>query len=153
MTARGLAEAIKKGEVSSVDAVTSVLQRIEQMEPEINAYITVMAEEALARAKEIDSRQAQGKDNGPLGGVPMGIKDAIILAGTRTTAGSHILENFIPPFHAHVIDKLSEAGAVFVGKTNTDEFAMGSTSETSYFGPPKNPHNTSMVTGDRKSVV
>ncbi len=147
MTARGLAEAIKKGEVSSVDAVTSVLQRIEQMEPEINAYITVMAEEALARAKEIDSRQAQGKDNGPLGGVPMGIKDAIILAGTRTTAGSHILENFIPPFHAHVIDKLSEAGAVFVGKTNTDEFAMGSTSETSYFGPPKNPHNTSMVTG------
>ena len=147
MTACGLAEKIKKGEVSSVDATTSVIQRIEQMEPTINAFITIIADEALKRAKEIDSRRAKGDDIGPLGGVPMGIKDAIILTGTRTTAGSHILENFIPPFNAHVIDKLYGAGTVFVGKTNTDEFAMGSTSETSYFGFPRNPHNTNMVTG------
>ena len=147
ITARILARKIKKGEVSSEEATKSVIQRIEQMEPTINAYITVMAEKAIERAKGIDSRRAKGEDIGPLGGVPMAIKDVIIIAGTRTTAGSHILENFISPYNAHVIEKLIEAGAVFVGKTNTDEFAMGSTSETSYFGPPKNPHNTNMVTG------
>ena len=147
ITARVLARKIKKGEVSSVEVTKSVIQRIEQMEPTVNAYITVMAEKAIERAKEIDSRRAKGEDIGPLGGVPMAIKDVIIISGTRTTAGSHILENFISPYNAHVIEKLIEAGAVFVGKTNTDEFAMGSTSETSYFGTPRNPHNTEMVTG------
>ena len=147
LTARDLTEKIQRGEVSSEEATRSVIQRIELIEPTINAYITVMAEKAIERAKEIDSRRAKGKEIGRLGGVPMAIKDTIIVAGTRTTAGSHILENFIPPYNAHVIDKLTEAGAVFVGKTNTDEFAMGSTSETSYFDPPKNPHNTNMVTG------
>jgi len=147
LTARDLTEKIQRGEVSSEEATISVIQRIELIEPTINAYITVMAEKAIERAKEIDSRRAKGEEIGRLGGVPMAIKDTIIVAGTRTTAGSHILENFIPPYNAHVIDKLTEAGAVFVGKTNTDEFAMGSTSETSYFDPPKNPHNTNMVTG------
>jgi len=147
MTAQDLAKTIRKGKVSAVEAVTSVLTRIEQMEPSVNAYITVMADEALARARELDNRTARGEDIGPLGGVPMGIKDCIILGGARTTAGSRILEHFIPPYDAHVIERLRDAGAVFVGKTNTDEFAMGSTAETSYFGPPKNPHNTGMVTG------
>ena len=147
ITARVLARKIKKGEVSSEEVIKSVIQRIEQMEPTVNAYITVMAEKAIERAKESDSRRAKGEDIGPLGGVPMAIKDVIIISGTRTTAGSHILENFISPYNAHVIEKLIEAGVVFVGKTNTDEFAMGSTSETSYFGTPRNPHNTEMVTG------
>ena len=147
ITARVLARKIKQGEISSEEVTKSVIQRIEQMEPTVNAFITVMAEKALERAKEIDSSRAKGEDIGPLGGVPMAIKDVIIIAGTRTTAGSHILENFISPYNAHVIEKLIEAGVVFVGKTNTDEFAMGSTSETSYFGPPRNPHNTEMVTG------
>ncbi len=147
MTARDLAVRIRTGEVSSEETTRSVLNRIEDMEPEINAYITVMADTALARAKEIDALRAQGEDIGPLGGIPLGIKDAIVIGGERTTAGSRILENFIPPYHAHVIERLKEAGAVFVGKTNLDEFAMGSTSENSYFGPPRNPHNTSMVTG------
>jgi aspartyl-tRNA(Asn)/glutamyl-tRNA(Gln) amidotransferase subunit A len=147
ITARTLAQKIKDGEVSSEEATRSVIERIEQMEPALNAYITVMAEKAVDRAIDIDSRRAKGEDIGPLGGVPMAIKDNMIIEGTRTTAGSHILETFIPPYNAHVIEKLTDAGAVFVGKANTDEFAMGSTSETSFFGSPRNPHNTDMVTG------
>jgi aspartyl-tRNA(Asn)/glutamyl-tRNA(Gln) amidotransferase subunit A len=147
MTACVLADKIKKGEISSEEATKSVLERIEKLEPEINAYITVMPEKALKTAKDIDRKISHGEYAGPLSGVPIAIKDVIILEGTRTTAGSHILENFIPPFDAHVIGKLREAGAVFIGKTNTDEFAMGSTAESSYFGAPKNPHNKAMVTG------
>ena len=147
LTARELADKIRSGKVSSEEAATSVIQRIDEVEPSINAYITVMADHAVERAREIDKRRAQGKDIGVLGGVPMGIKDSIIVAGPRTTAGSHILENFIPPYNAHVIEKLNDAGAVIVGKTNTDEFTMGSTCETSYFGTAKNPHNTDHVTG------
>ena len=147
LTARVLAKKIKNGEASSEESTKSVLTRIEQMEPIINAYITVTTERSLDKAREIDIKRAKGKDIGPLGGVPMAIKDSIITAGTRTTAGSHILENYIPPYNAHVIEKLARAGAVFVGKSNTDEFTMGSTCETSYFGPSRNPHNTGMVTG------
>ena len=147
LTARVLAEKIKNGEVSSEEATSAVLSRIERMEPSVNAYITVTAESALERAREIDAKQAKDKDIGPLCGVPMAIKDSIITRGIRTTAGSHILDNFIPPYNAHVIEKLTDAGAVFVGKANTDEFTMGSTCETSYFRPSRNPHNTGMVTG------
>lgn len=147
LTARELVVKIRSGEVSSVEATESVLRRIEEVEPVVNAYITVTPELALERAGIIDTDRARGKDTGPLGGVPMAIKDSIIVAGTRTTAGSHILENFIPPYNAHVIERLTEAGAVFLGKANTDEFTMGSTCETSYFGPARNPHDTSRVTG------
>ena len=147
MNARDLADKIKAGEISSEEATKAVLQRIEQVEPDINAYITVTADQALDRARSIDERRSKGNTIGPLGGVPMAIKDSIITSGTRTTAGSRILENYIPPYNAHVIDKLLDAGAVIVGKANTDEFTMGSTCETSYFGPAKNPHNTGMVTG------
>jgi aspartyl-tRNA(Asn)/glutamyl-tRNA(Gln) amidotransferase subunit A len=147
LTARTLAQKIKDGEVTSAEATESVLARIEQMEPELNAYITVMADSARSRARDIDSRRSKGEDIGPLGGVPMAIKDNMVIQGTRTTAGSRILETYIPPYNAHVIERLTDAGAVFVGKANTDEFAMGSTSETSYFGPPRNPHNIDKVTG------
>ncbi|MCE5249989.1 Asp-tRNA(Asn)/Glu-tRNA(Gln) amidotransferase subunit GatA [bacterium] len=147
LRARELAKKIRTGEVSSVEATEAVLRRIEQLEPIINAYITVIADKALDRARSLDDKRARGEDTGPLGGVPMAIKDSIIVAGTRTTAGSHILENYIPPYNAHVIDKLLDAGAVFVGKSNTDEFTMGSTCETSYFGTARNPHNIDRVTG------
>ncbi|MFC1511740.1 Asp-tRNA(Asn)/Glu-tRNA(Gln) amidotransferase subunit GatA [Candidatus Latescibacterota bacterium] len=147
LTARDLAGKIMSGTVSAQEATMSVLSRIERCEPALNAYITVTADEALARARAIDARIHAGDDPGPLAGVPMGIKDAIITGGIRTTAGSHILENFIPPYSAHVIERLEHAGVVVVGKTNTDEFAMGSTSETSYFGAPRNPHATDLVTG------
>ncbi|MBN1292477.1 MAG: Asp-tRNA(Asn)/Glu-tRNA(Gln) amidotransferase subunit GatA [Candidatus Latescibacteria bacterium] len=142
-----LAIKIKTGTISSEEVTKAVLQKIEQREYDINAYITTTPELALKRAKSIDIQRIQGKDIGLLGGIPMAIKDSIITAGIRTTAGSHILENFIPPYNAHVIDKLLDAGAVIVGKTNTDEFTMGSTCETSYFKPARNPHNTGRVTG------
>ncbi|MFC1693657.1 Asp-tRNA(Asn)/Glu-tRNA(Gln) amidotransferase subunit GatA [Candidatus Latescibacterota bacterium] len=147
LTARQLIEKIRNKEVSSEEATKSVLDRIERTEPTINAYITVTADSAIERAREIDAQLAKGDDIGPLGGIPMAIKDSIITKGTRTTAGSRILENYIPPYNAHVIDRLIGAGAVFVGKTNTDEFTMGSTCETSYFKPSRNPHNINMVTG------
>ena len=147
LTACELAGKIRSGDVSAREAAESVLRRIEEMEPRLNAYITVMADEALAQADSIDDRRAASKDIGPLGGVPMAIKDSIILKGNRTTAGSKILENYIPPYDAHVIEQLRKAGAVFVGKANTDEFTMGSTCETSYFGAARNPHNTDRVTG------
>ncbi len=145
--ARGLAERIRRGEVSAEEAARSVLDRIGAMEPSINAYITVTADEALATARVLDNRRVRGEDTGPLGGVPMAIKDSIITRGIRTTAGSKILENFIPPFNAHVVELLRGAGAVIVGKANTDEFTMGSTCETSHFGPSRNPHDISRVTG------
>ena len=147
LTARKLSGMIRSGAVSSEEAVRSVLGRIERVEPVLHAYITQIPERAIARAREIDSKRALGEDPGPLCGVPMGIKDSIVTAGIRTTAGSRILENYIPPYNAHVIDRLLQAGAVFVGKTNTDEFTMGSTCETSAYGPTRNPHNTGMVPG------
>lgn len=147
MTARDLAGKIRAGETSAEEATRSVLRRIEQVEPAVHAYITITAEPALERARDIDARRARGEDPGPLGGVPMAIKDSIVTAGARTTAGSRILENFIPPYNAFVINRLLEAGAVIVGKANTDEFTMGSTCESSAFGPSRNPHDTGTVPG------
>ncbi|MHB9030781.1 MAG: Asp-tRNA(Asn)/Glu-tRNA(Gln) amidotransferase subunit GatA [Candidatus Latescibacterota bacterium] len=147
LTARDLAASIRSGEVSAEEATRSALRRIEQVEPVVHAYITVIAEPALERAREIDSRRIRGEKIGPLGGIPMAVKDSILTAGIRTTAGSHILDNFIPPYDAFVISRLREAGAVIVGKANTDEFTMGSTCETSRFGPTRNPHDTGTVPG------
>jgi len=147
LNARDLAEKIRNGDVTSEEVTAAALTRIEQVEPEINAYITVTADQALDRARSLDNKRSKGDDIGALGGVPMAIKDSIVTAGIRTTAGSHILENFIPPYNAHVIEKLLDAGAVILGKANTDEFTMGSTCETSYFGPARNPFNTGRVTG------
>jgi aspartyl-tRNA(Asn)/glutamyl-tRNA(Gln) amidotransferase subunit A len=147
LTARTLAGMIRSGSVSSEEAVRSVLGRIERVEPVLHAYITLIPEQAIERARAVDSRRSSGLDIGPLGGVPMGIKDSIVTAGIRTTAGSRILGNYLPPYNAHVIDRLLDAGAVFLGKTNTDEFTMGSTCESSAFGPTRNPHNIGMVPG------
>lgn len=147
LTARDLAARIRDGAVSAEETTRSVLRRIERVEPVVHAYITVMAEKALDRAREIDNRRARGENIGPLGGVPMAIKDSIVTAGTRTTAGSRLLENYIPPYDAHVIQKLHDAGAVIIGKANTDEFTMGSTCESSYYGPTRNPHDTGTVPG------
>ena len=115
---------LRHGEITSVELTESVLERIAAVEDKTQAYISVQADLALHMARLADERRATGEDH-PLLGIPLGIKDIIITQGVPTTAGSKILENYIPPFHSTAANKLRAAGAVFLGKTNMDEFAMG----------------------------
>ena len=147
MTALEIGAAIKKKEISSVDAVSAVLNAIEKTDGSINAYITVNREEALARAAEVQAKIDAGELTGPLAGVPFAIKDNICTKGVKTSCASKILGDFTPVYNATVIEKLEAAGAVVVGKLNMDEFAMGSTTETSYYGPAKNPWDLNKVPG------
>lgn len=147
LTAVGLAAAIKAGEVSAVDAMKAVLDRIDQTEKEINAYVTIDKEAALNKAAEAQKKIEAGELTGPLAGVPVAIKDNMCTEGMLTTCSSKILGNFIPTFSAEAVINLEKAGAVIIGKTNMDEFAMGSTTETSAFGETKNPWNTEHVPG------
>ena len=144
-----IAEALAKlrqGELTSAALTQSLLERIAQVEDKVNAYITLQPEAALAMAKEADERRARG-DDAPLLGIPLAIKDTIITRGLTTTAGSKILHNYVPPFDATVVEKLRQAGAVFMGKTNPDEFAMGSSTEYSAFGVTRNPWRLEAVPG------
>ncbi|MGN0395683.1 MAG: Asp-tRNA(Asn)/Glu-tRNA(Gln) amidotransferase subunit GatA [Coprococcus sp.] len=147
LTAVELAAAIKAGEVSAVDAMKAVLDRIDQTEKEINAYVTIDKETALKKAEEAQKKIEAGELTGPLAGVPVAIKDNMCTEGMLTTCSSKILGNFIPTFSAEAVINLEKAGAVIIGKTNMDEFAMGSTTETSAFGETKNPWNTEHVPG------
>ena len=147
LTAVELAAAIKAGEVSAVDAMKAVLDRIDQTEKEINAYVTIDKEAALNKAEEAQKKIEAGELTGPLAGVPVAIKDNMCTEGILTTCSSKILGNFIPTFSAEAVINLEKAGAVIIGKTNMDEFAMGSTTETSAFGETKNPWNTEHVPG------
>ncbi len=126
---------------SSEEIVAEYLERIESSK--LNAYITVAKERALSRAREIDSES----NDGPLAGIPVAIKDNISTKGVPTTCASKILTGYIPPYDAHVIERLKEAGAVIIGKTNMDEFAMGTSTETSFYGSTKNPWDTDRVPG------
>lgn len=146
-TAVELGKAIKAGKVTAVEAMEAVLARIEEAEPAINAYVTVEREAALAKAKAVQEQIEAGKLTGPLAGVPVAIKDNMCTEGMLTTCSSKILENFVPVFSAEAVLNLEKAGAVVVGKTNMDEFAMGSTTETSAYGETKNPWNTEHVPG------
>lgn len=147
-SATELGEAIKKGEVTVAEAVESTLEQIEKAEGSIRAYLTVQEREALLkRAEEVQRGIADGTYTGPLAGVPVAVKDNICTAGMKTTCASKILSNFIPPYDAKVITLLKEAGAVIVGKTNMDEFAMGSTTETSAFQVTGNPWDLTRVPG------
>ncbi len=137
---------LRHGEISSVELTESVLARINAIEDKVRAYISLQPELAMQMARLADERRATGEDN-PLLGIPMGIKDAIITQGVTTTAGSKILENFVPPFDATTVTKLRQAGAVFIGKTNTDEFTMGSSTEHSAFHQTSNPWNLCCVPG------
>ena len=139
-------EKLRHGEITSVELTESVFERIADVEEKVGAYISVQEDFALQMAQFADERRATGEDR-PLLGIPLGIKDAIITQGVPTTAGSKILENFIPPFDATSVRKLREAGAVFVGKTNTDEFTMGSSTEHSAYHPTTNPWDTNRVPG------
>ena len=123
------------------------LAAIDQSEPRVAAFITVLRRAALAQAKEVDDRRVRGEALGALAGVPVAIKDVLCLHGTLTTCGSKILSNFVAPYDATAVARLRAADAVFIGKTNMDEFAMGSSTETSYFGPTRNPVDPSRTAG------
>jgi aspartyl-tRNA(Asn)/glutamyl-tRNA(Gln) amidotransferase subunit A len=137
---------LDRREVSSVEVTRAFLSRIEALEPRLNCYVTVTHDLALAQAEAADRRIAHN-DAAPLTGIPVGLKDVLVTRGTRTTCGSKILENFVPPYDGTAVAKLREEGAVFLGKLNMDEFAMGSSSENSAFGPVRNPWDTERVPG------
>ena len=147
LTASELSKMIQSKEVTAVDAMESVLSKIEQSEKDYNCYVTVDGDLAIKRAKETQALIEAGKLTGPLAGVPAAIKDNMCTEGVLTTCSSKILGNFIPNYSSEAVLKLQNAGAVMIGKTNMDEFAMGSTTETSYFGPTKNPRNAAHVPG------
>lgn len=147
LTIKDAHDGLKNREFTVAELVRDCLTAIKERDGEINAFITVFEEGATKAAKEIDKCIAAGEEIGPLTGIPLAIKDNILIEGTRATAGSKILENYISAYDATVIKRLKAAGAIFIGKTNMDEFAMGSSTENSYFGPTKNPINIKMVPG------
>lgn len=138
---------IKKGEISPVELTESVLDRISKLDGDLNTYITVMGEKAMDAARSAEKEIASGGYRGPLHGIPIGLKDIFVMKGAPSTCGSKMLENFFSPYDAAVTKRILDAGAVVVGKNNMDEFAMGSSTETSYFGPTKNPWDTGRVPG------
>jgi aspartyl-tRNA(Asn)/glutamyl-tRNA(Gln) amidotransferase subunit A len=141
-----LAALLSAKKISSVELTTAFLDRIEALNPKINAFITLDREGALSSARAADRRIAD-QQGGPLVGVPIAHKDIFCTQGVRTTCGSKMLADFISPYDAHVVEKMRHAGMVMLGKTNMDEFAMGSSNETSYFGPVRNPWNLNAVPG------
>jgi aspartyl-tRNA(Asn)/glutamyl-tRNA(Gln) amidotransferase subunit A len=142
-----IVEAVTHGRLSAREVVESCLTRIAEGNEGIGAFVTVDREGALARADEVDRRVREAGGELPLAGVPIGVKDNILTRDLRTTAGSRILENLVPPHSATVVERLETAGAVVVGKTNLDEFAMGSTTDTSIFGPTRNPVDRDRTAG------
>jgi aspartyl-tRNA(Asn)/glutamyl-tRNA(Gln) amidotransferase subunit A len=146
LTIAELARKLRARELSSEELTRACLARIEAHNRPLNAFLTVTAESALAEARAADKRLAAG-DGGPLTGVPIAHKDIFCTDGVRTTCGSHILENFVSPYDATVVARLKSAGTVMLGKLNMDEFAMGSSNETSYYGAVANPWDRSKVPG------
>ena len=145
-TVAQLAADLRAGKVSSVEITTELVDRIDASQHRLNAFITVDRDGALAQARAADALIARG-DAPPLAGVPIAHKDVLMTAGLRTTCGSRMLANFTAPYDAHIVTGLRNAGTVLVGKTNMDEFAMGSSNENSYFGPVRNPWNVDYVPG------
>src|SRR6516165_6750243 len=139
--------AIQERKTTSMAMVESFYEKIEKEDGEIGAFLTLTRERAIEQADRIDRMAAKGRPLPPLGGVPVAIKDVMCTRGVRTTAGSKILGNFIPPYDATAVARLEGAGAVVLGKLNCDEFAMGSSNENSAFHPVRNPHDTSRVPG------
>lgn len=147
LTALELGRKIKAKEISVREATQAVLDQIREVEPTVHGYVSYDEESALKRADEVQQKIDDGILTGPLAGVPMAVKDNICTKGYATTCASKILENFVPTYAAQAVENLIDAGAVIIGKTNMDEFAMGSTTETSAFGPTKNPWNEEHVPG------
>ena len=147
MTLTELSEAMKRGELSSRDITEAYIARIHKVEDRIGGYITVDEEGALRQADEADRARASGEKLSPLHGIPVAVKDNICVEGLPTTCASKMLENFVPPYSAAAWEKLRAAGCVLLGKTNLDEFAMGSTTENSAFHPTRNPRDLTRVPG------
>ena len=146
-TALSLGKKIRQKEISVREAVKASLDQIDRQEPKIHAFLDVDEKKVYARVKEVEEGIKAGRYRGPLAGVPIAVKDNICTKGQKTTCASKILGNFVPPYNASAVEKLNEAGMIVIGKTNMDEFAMGSTTETSVFGITHNPWNTNHVPG------
>src|SRR5688500_5262392 len=141
-----LAKKLRAKEFSATELTKSMLGRVEASQATLNAFVTVTASQALAQANAADAALASGKA-GPLTGLPVAHKDIFCTAGVKTSCGSRMLDNFVAPYDATVVERLRAAGAVMLGKTNMDEFAMGSSNETSYYGPVRNPWDHTLVPG------
>ncbi|MGH8261010.1 MAG: amidase, partial [Steroidobacteraceae bacterium] len=141
-----LAASLGAKELSSVELTRMLLRRIEAAQPALNALISVTPEAALAQAEEADRARAAGRA-GPLTGLPIIHKDIFCTDGVRTSCGSRMLDNFVAPYDATIVEKIDKAGMVMLGKANMDEFAMGSSNETSFYGPVKNPWDATRVPG------
>ena len=147
LTALELGRKIRSGETSAVEAAKEAFSRIRRLDDTFHCYVTVDEKGALRKAEETDRRIRSGELTGPLAGVPAAIKDNLCTKGIRTTCGSRMLEHFVPTYTAEAVVNLEKARVTVLGKTNMDEFAMGSSSENSCFGGSKNPHNTERVAG------
>ena len=146
-TVHELVEMLEKGEITSEEITRSYFERIKEIEPSVQAYVSVLEESAIAKAKQVDEDRKAGKKLSKFAGIPIGIKDNICITGTKTTCGSKMLENFVAPYDATVIEKLNKEDMVYLGKMNMDEFAMGSSTEHSVFFPTRNPWDLEKVPG------
>jgi aspartyl-tRNA(Asn)/glutamyl-tRNA(Gln) amidotransferase subunit A len=146
-TIAGVRAALESKNISARELVAEFYSRIEKRNPELNAYLTLSPERAFARADRVDAAVARGEALPPLAGVPIAVKDVITTRGVRTTCGSRILETYVPPYDATAVERLEKAGAIVLGKTNCDEFAMGSSTENSAYGPVRNPVAPDRVPG------